>query len=421
MKKLLLIGLKNFVLVIPLISHAQVETLADGGAALEGVVASQQPPYSQNLSGDFNIQMNLGCYGVNLRNPAGTVDFFTNAPLPITVKLRDSTGAARRIVFQIPKSAFLTSNAQGQRANFQVVAAGGRGGGGRVVLSPQPTVADNNAPVASKINYVLSGVGPDISGQADLSNNSLATSLPIVTDTATVSSSGEVDIVRRSLILDGVEIGQGVREDKVRATLASNGRALNLDVIVPSATIGVCGSFVSPLMVFFDKKRPQFNHSVSFALGQPLELKVYWPEAKSEGYFLAYNRDGDDKVKDGSQLFGTYETPNGFESLKTHDSNKDGMINAKDKTFSKLVLWHDKNANGITDKGDELISLSSKGITSISLKYSSDKVIDYGARAQSREYSEFKWLDKKGVEQKGVVEDIWFNTTSNEVRHLASE
>ena len=48
---------------------------------------------------------------------------------------------------------------------------------------------------------------------------------------------------------------------------------------------------------------------------------------------------------------------NGFESLKEFDSNNDGIIDEKDKEFTNLLLWQDKN--GIS-KTDELIKLSDK-------------------------------------------------------------
>ncbi len=50
---------------------------------------------------------------------------------------------------------------------------------------------------------------------------------------------------------------------------------------------------------------------------------------------------------------------NGFESLKELDSNNDGIIDEKDKEFTNLLLWQDKNSNGISET-DELIKLSDK-------------------------------------------------------------
>ena len=56
---------------------------------------------------------------------------------------------------------------------------------------------------------------------------------------------------------------------------------------------------------------------------------------------------------------------NGFESLKEFDSNNDGIIDEKDKEFTNLLLWQDKNSNGISET-DELIKLSDK-VKSINL------------------------------------------------------
>jgi hypothetical protein len=103
------------------------------------------------------------------------------------------------------------------------------------------------------------------------------------------------------------------------------------------------------------------------------------------------------------------------------EDNKDGIIDASDKAFSKLVLWKDKNANGKTDAADEFVSLASKGIKHIDLNYSSTDVTSYGHGAQGRERSSFVWVDANGKEHKGEVEDIWFNTAPTQNRRLASK
>ena len=58
---------------------------------------------------------------------------------------------------------------------------------------------------------------------------------------------------------------------------------------------------------------------------------------------------------------------NGFENLKELDSNNDDIIDEKDKEFTNLLLWQDKNGNAITDE-TELIKLSDK-VKSINLNY----------------------------------------------------
>lgn len=84
--------------------------------------------------------------------------------------------------------------------------------------------------------------------------------------------------------------------------------------------------------------------------------------------FLAIDRNGNGAIDDGTELFGDQNgAANGFEELKKYDSNGDGVINAKDKEFSKLLLFKD-NGDGRTQAG-ELSSLSSAGITELSLNY----------------------------------------------------
>ncbi|NBI41867.1 hcalcium-binding protein, partial [[Haemophilus] felis] len=59
---------------------------------------------------------------------------------------------------------------------------------------------------------------------------------------------------------------------------------------------------------------------------------------------------------------------NGFEALKSLDSNKDNVFDSKDRDFNAVRVWQDKNHNGVTDAG-ELKTLSSLKITAIDLAY----------------------------------------------------
>jgi len=93
--------------------------------------------------------------------------------------------------------------------------------------------------------------------------------------------------------------------------------------------------------------------------------------------FIAIDKNNNGTIDNGSELFGNksisnnayaYTNPNaknGFESLKELDSNNDGIIDEKDKEFTNLLLWQDKNSNGISET-DELIKLSDK-VKSINL------------------------------------------------------
>ena len=93
--------------------------------------------------------------------------------------------------------------------------------------------------------------------------------------------------------------------------------------------------------------------------------------------FIAIDKNNNGAIDNGSELFGNksisnnayaYTNPNaknGFEALSEFDSNNDGIIDEKDKEFTNLLLWQDKNSNGISET-DELIKLSDK-VKSINL------------------------------------------------------
>lgn len=165
-----------------------------------------------------------------------------------------------------------------------------------------------------------------------------------------------------------------------------------------------CGSFYSPLMLFFDKKKPLFVGRSSFPLIAG-EKMVAWPEKNAPGYFLALDESGKKSIVKSSQLFGDgHGFDNGFLALGVLDSNKDQQIDAKDEKFNKLVLWQDKNGNGVSE-ASEVFSLSDKLVTKISLSYKDDRRKSYGRNAEARQYSVFSFGDK-GAE--GEIVDIWF-------------
>ena len=60
---------------------------------------------------------------------------------------------------------------------------------------------------------------------------------------------------------------------------------------------------------------------------------------------------------------------NGFEALRQHDVNKDSVIDEKDPVYKKLVLWFDRNANGISEE-NEFYTLKQKQVLSLNLKES---------------------------------------------------
>ena len=103
-----------------------------------------------------------------------------------------------------------------------------------------------------------------------------------------------------------------------------------------------------------------------------LSEKTQW--VSSDDGLLAIDLNGDGIINDGSELFGSSTVmPDGsiarlgFEALAQYDENGDGIIDEKDSAYYKLLVWQDKNGNGISE-ANELKTLKELGIESISLK-----------------------------------------------------
>ena len=89
--------------------------------------------------------------------------------------------------------------------------------------------------------------------------------------------------------------------------------------------------------------------------------------------FLALDRNGDGVINNSGELFGDRTllkngqyASSGFEALAEFDDNNDGIIDAHDQVYNQLLLWQDKNHDGISTP-DELTTLSEAGIKSINL------------------------------------------------------
>ena len=77
--------------------------------------------------------------------------------------------------------------------------------------------------------------------------------------------------------------------------------------------------------------------------------------------FLALDKNGDGKINDGNELFGT-KSGDGFKDLAAYDEDGNGWIDEDDEIFNKLRIWvKDENGN------DKLLSLGEVGVGAIYL------------------------------------------------------
>ena len=77
--------------------------------------------------------------------------------------------------------------------------------------------------------------------------------------------------------------------------------------------------------------------------------------------FLALDRNGNDTVDDGTELFGA-QTGNGFGELAAFDDDGNQFIDSGDSIFDRLRIWS-KDDTG----GDRLMALGQRGIGAIYL------------------------------------------------------
>jgi hypothetical protein len=184
---------------------------------------------------------------------------------------------------------------------------------------------------------------------------------------------------------------------------------------------GTCILKNSPLIVNGDGhgyRLTSVDEGVRFDLdadGTP-EL-VAWTAAGSEDGFLAIDRNGNGTIDDGSELMGDRmriamameaTAANGFEALKFLESPlnglvscADGVIDARDSTWSQLLLWRDRNHNGISEP-DELETVAAAGLAAIGTDYKTSRKRDRFGN-EFRQAGWLTWADGTSAR----IYDVW--------------
>ncbi|MCX6118381.1 MAG: hypothetical protein NT027_12620 [Proteobacteria bacterium] len=143
---------------------------------------------------------------------------------------------------------------------------------------------------------------------------------------------------------------------------------------------------------------------------------------------MDFNKNG--VIDNGLELFGEYTTgaearpdgkrfENGFLALAQYDSNKDGAISAEDTKFADLVVWQDKNEDGISQKS-EIKSLKNLQIKSLSLAYQSNLV---AGKPQVIAGNEARLISSAEKSNGTILKvyDVWFKQRRSAERPVASK
>jgi hypothetical protein len=126
---------------------------------------------------------------------------------------------------------------------------------------------------------------------------------------------------------------------------------------------------------------------------------------------LAWDRNGDGRINDGSELFGDRtlllngsRAAHGFAALADLDANQDLVLDAADAAWSSLRVWIDADGNGYSS-ADELFELQAAGVQSIQTAYANSAVVDQHGN-QHRQIGTYTRTDGTT----GAAEDVWFRT-----------
>lgn len=156
-------------------------------------------------------------------------------------------------------------------------------------------------------------------------------------------------------------------------TMSSQCAYYDTNLYDPSGKGTNCGC-MTPLVLSFDNAHVAFSTEAtgSFDLSRNgMSHGSDWPTAVTP--WLALDRDGNGSIDDGGELFGSATrlaaggfARNGFDALRDLDDNHDGVFDAADAAFSKIVVWSDRNADKRSTP-NELASLTDAGVRSIDL------------------------------------------------------
>jgi hypothetical protein len=157
--------------------------------------------------------------------------------------------------------------------------------------------------------------------------------------------------------------------------------------------------------------------------------KLGWTDPVYDVGFLAFDRNGNGVIDGGHELFGN-ATPegsatgsDGFDALADLESPgygfsvQDGVIDQQDAAFARLLIWLDRNHDGVSQEV-ELRSASSHGLVAIETTYRRSRRQDqYGNEYRLRGISWWSGPSDNGVRKARLLYDVWLQTSTRRGRN----
>ena len=150
-----------------------------------------------------------------------------------------------------------------------------------------------------------------------------------------------------------------------------------------------CGPFCCPIVIDFDGGEFALSAGpVTFDIdANGVAEDLTWVDGDSKDFLLAWDRNGNGVIDDGSELFGSgtplqngFRAPHGYAAMleldgPAHGGNGDGFLSAQDRLFGSLLLWRDSNQNAVSESW-ELEKVEGSGLIWIDLRFASTNRLD---------------------------------------------
>lgn len=152
--------------------------------------------------------------------------------------------------------------------------------------------------------------------------------------------------------------------------------------------------------------------------------QIGWTAAGSDEAFLVMDRNGNGRIDDGTELFGNHTpayadaaeptTANGFSALSFLEGPGYGggvadlQIDGSDAAYSRLMLWTDRNHNGLSEP-DELVSVSSMGLAVLTTDAKTSRRRDPSGN-EFRLRAKALWRTESGALIPRYVYDVWLKS-----------